>query len=74
MELGIAKDLLQPRTVGRMGRRLSASECVVSASTDPVVPSPWVWRELGIPAAELPAAEADLQAYANSAGNAASFA
>ena len=54
MELGRPADLLQPRPVGRLEWRVSATTAVVPASPRNLPQSPWVWGKLGLSAAELP--------------------
>ena len=57
MELGSAADLLQPWPLGRLGRAgTGRHNAVVSAAPGAVQQPAGVWRQLGLPAAELPAA------------------
>ena len=67
MELGRPADLLQPRPMGRLGRRISATASLVSTSPSALSQPPGVWRQLGLSAAELPAAQTD-QSSGNPAG------
>src|ERR1700744_1872520 len=71
MELGIAQDLLQPRSVGRLGRWIPSSESLVSATPCGVQPASGVWGQLGLSATELSSSQTDSQPCLYSTGDTA---
>src|SRR6185437_3339388 len=57
MELG-TRHLLQPLYLGRMAWRVSTAARVVSPAANHLEEPAWIWRQLALPAAKLPATTA----------------